>query len=61
MCYVGCDNTPRSKNGGSYLCCFVRLALHASELIMFVVYCNKLMLDYFGISNMYVNHAIGVI
>ena len=25
------------------------------------VYCSKLMLDYFGISNMYVNHVIIVI
>ena len=61
MCYVGCDNLRRLKNGRSYLFCFVRLVLHASELIMFVVYCRKLMLDYFGVSNMYVNHAIVVI
>ena len=61
MRYVGCDNIRRPKNGGSYLFCFVILVLHASELIMFVVYCSQLMLDYFGISNMYVNHAIVVI
>ena len=61
MCYVGCDNIRRPKNGGSYLFFFVRLVLHASELIMFVVYCSKLMLDYFGISNMFVNHAIVVV
>ena len=60
MCYVGCDNIWRPKNGGSYLFCFIRLVLHASELIMFIVYCSKLMLNYFGISNMYVNHAIVV-
>ena len=49
------------KMGGSYLFCFVILGLHASELIMFVVYCSQLMLDYFVISNMYVNHVIVVI
>ena len=61
MWYVGCDNIRRPKNGGSYLFFFVRLVLHASELLMCIVYCCKLMLDYFGISNMYVNHAIVVI
>ena len=49
------------KMGGSYQLFFVRLVWHASELILFVVYCSKLMLDYFGISNMFVNHAIVVI
>ena len=35
--------------------------IYISRITFLSVYCSKLMLDYFGISNMFVNHAIVVI
>ena len=55
MCYVGCDSIWRPKNGGGgggggY-----------TYFALSDAHCSKLMLDYFGMLNMYINHAIVVI